>query len=51
MWTTEEMKEAREVFGKIAANKKNYYDKDDTGMPDMSMFELSDREALHAGLP
>ena len=47
MWTTEEMKEAREVFGKIAAKKKNYYDEDDAGMPDMSMFELSRREALY----
>ena len=47
MWTTEEMKETREVVGKIAAKKKDYYDEDNAGMPDMSMFELSHREALH----
>ena len=41
------MKEAREVFGKIAANKKNYYDKDNADMPDISMFELSYRETLY----
>ena len=47
MWTKEEMKEAREVFGKRAAKKKDYYDEDNEGMPDMSMFELSRREALY----
>ena len=47
MWTTEEMKEAREVFGKRAAKKKDYYDEDDAGMPGMSMFELSCKEALY----
>ena len=41
-------REVREVFGKRAAKKKDYYDKDDAGMPDMSMFDLSRREALYA---
>ena len=47
MWTTEEVKEAREVFGKMAAKKKDYYDEDAAGMPDMSMFERARREALY----
>ena len=40
------MKEAREVFGK-RAEKKDYFDEDNAGMPDMSMVELSRREALY----
>ena len=47
MWTTEEMKEAREVFGKITTKKKDYYNEDNAGMPDMSIFELSCKEALY----
>ena len=41
------MKQAREVFGKRAAKKKDYYDEDNAGMPDMSTFKLSRREALY----
>ena len=47
MWITEEMKDAREVFGEMVAKKKDYYDEDNAGMPDMSMFKLSRREALY----
>ena len=45
-WTAEEKNEARDIFGKKSGTKKDYYDEDDEGMPDMSTFELSHREAL-----